>query len=320
MYEGTFHHYQILINPEASQRYPVNFATHLYNSDAHLTHQPCGERVDFLLINTKKRVTEAAFHIFIENDQALSPCQAPFGGLEFQAGLRLEVLQFFWENVEAFLQTQHLKSLKIKAYPVCYQPENAQILHYLLLQNGFQITAHDLNYHLPIRETPFLSHLHHSEKRRLQKCHQRGYRFEQWAAPDFAWVHRFIQQNRDRKGYPTSLSAQGLQSLYQQFPDHFRLFVVKDQERIIALATGIKVSKAILYYFLPADDAAYLADSPMVQLLEGMYQYGQQQGYSILDLGISTEQSQPNYGLINFKKNLGAETSLKWTFVKEFVG
>ena len=318
MYKGTFHNYQILINPAKSRHSPPNFTTYLYNSDAHLAQQPCNEQVSFYLMNTKKRVTEAVFHIFIENEDAISPCQAPFGGIEFNPQLHLEVLQFFWENIEAFLQTQHLKSLQIKVYPVCYQPENAQILHYLLLHNGFQISAHDLNYHLPINKQAFQNKLHQSEKRRLQKCHQQGYSFEQWATPDFDWVHRFIQQNRERKGYPTSLSAKALQQLFQKFPDHCTLFVLKDAERIIALATGIQVNTDVLYYFLPADDEAYLADSPMVQLIEGLYQYCQKQGYSLLDLGLSTEFSQPNYGLINFKKNLGAKTSLKWTFLKEF--
>ncbi|HAS46114.1 MAG TPA: hypothetical protein DCS93_36875 [Microscillaceae bacterium] len=318
MYTGTFHNYQILINPKISQRSPANFTTYLYNSDAHLAQQPCNEQVSFYLVNTKKRITEAAFHIFIEDEAAISPCRAPFGGIEFNPQLHLEALQFFWENIEAFLQTQHLKSLKIKAYPVCYQPENAQVLHYLLLHNGFQIDAQDLNYHLAIDEHPFQSKLHHSEKRRLQKCHQHGYSFERWTTPDFAWVHRFIQQNRERKGYPTSLSAEALQQLFQKFPDHCTLFVLKDEERIIALATGIRVNAKVLYYFLPADDEAYLADSPMVQLIKGLYQYCQQEGYQLLDLGISTALSQPNYGLINFKKNLGAETSMKWTFSKEF--
>ncbi|OJJ14491.1 hypothetical protein BKI52_42685 [marine bacterium AO1-C] len=318
MYKGTFHNYQILINPKASQLYPANFVTYLYNSNDHLAQQPCNEQVSFYLTNAKKRVTEAAFHIFIENEEAISPCRAPFGSIEFNPQLHLEVLQFFWENVEAFLQTQHLKSLKIKAYPVCYQPENAQILHYLLLHNGFQINAHDLNYHLPVNDQTFQGRLHQSEKRRLQKCHQQGYIFEQWATPDFAWVHRFIQQSRERKEYPTSLSAQALQELYQKFPKHCTLFVLKDGERIIALTTGIKVNEEVLYYFLPADDEAYLVDSPMVQLLEGMYLHCQQQGFKLLDLGISTADSQPNYGLINFKKNLGAQTSLKWTFLKMF--
>lgn len=322
MYKGAFHNYQILINPVEGELYPPNYVSYLYNTNVHLAQQPCNEQVSFYLVNFKKQVTEAAFHIFIEDKTGISPCKAPFGGIEFAPHLNLEVLQFFWENIEAFLQTQHLNTLKIKAYPACYQPENAQVLQYLLLQNGFNIAEHNLNQHLVIDDQPLKAKMHDSEKRRLQKCYQQGYQFEIWLEPDFDFVLRFVQNCRDRKGYPTSLSADALSQLFKRFTHHFTQFVLRDpkadSQNIIALATGVKVHDKILYYFLPADDEAYLADSPMVHLIDGIYQYCQTHGFKMLDLGISTEFSQPNYGLLNFKKNMGANTSLKLTFIKKF--
>lgn len=319
MYQGSFfHHYQILINPTQPLAYTRQYPTYFYNTPAHLAQQPCLEPVSFFLVHTKKQRIEAIFHLFIIGQEAQSPCQAPFGGLEFNSMLHLEVLQFFWESIEAFLATQHLTQLKIKLYPACYHPENTQLLQYLWLKNGFEITEYNLNYHIKVDDTPLHSKMHASEKRRLRKCYAQEYQFEVWNTPDFAFAHRFVQACRARKGYPVSLSESALQKLYRQFPAHFTMFTLKDQEQVIALATGVKVNEDILYYFLPADDAAYLMDSPMVRLLEGMYAYAQQHNYQLLDLGISTEFSQANYGLINFKKNMGAETSLKFTFLKQF--
>lgn len=307
-------HYQILINPTDTSRYKKKYDSYLYNSAAHLQQQAGGKLTSFFLLQTKKNVLEAAFHLFVEGKQGQSPGQAPFGGIELNADLKLEVLQFFWQGIEEFLQKQSIQQIRIKLYANCYQAENAQVLQYLWLQNGFSIAEHNLNYHLNINNNPLVQRMHTSEKRRLRKCYAQGYTFDICPTPDFELVHRLVSQCRHRKGFPVSISSDALKNLYRQFSEHFILFTLKDQQRIIALATGISVTPEVLYYFLPADDEAYLSYSPMVRLLEGMYNYGQQHGYTILDLGISTEFSQPNHGLINFKKHMGAEASLKLTF------
>lgn len=311
--------YEVLINPApALLACPHSYQGYFFNTPPHLQQQNKGELISFFLRQTKSTKMVAAFHVFIYNGVGYSPGQAPFGGMEFDPTLRLEILDFFWQEISTFLQAQVVHSLHIKLYAQCYQPENAQILQYLWLQHGFSIAEHNLNYHIEINAQALSERLHTSERRRLRKCKTLGYEFGIWVNPDFAWVHQFVHACRQRKGFPVSLSAGALQALYTRFPKHFTLFTLRHQQRIIALATGVQVSSDILYYFLPADDAQYLSASPMVALLEGMYTYAQANNYQMLDLGISTEHSVPNHGLINFKKRMGADASLKLTFVKKF--
>ncbi|EAY26323.1 hypothetical protein M23134_04601 [Microscilla marina ATCC 23134] len=310
--------YEVLINPVHTSQYQHHYPTYLYNTVPHLNQQQKGEQISFFLLHTKKQCLEATFHLFVQHKAGYSPGQAPFGGIEFAPELRLEVLQFFWQTVEGYLQKKAVDSIQIKLYAHCYHPENAQVLQYLWLQQGFRIIEHNLNYHININATPLSNRMHLSEKRRLRKCETLGYKFEVWTTPDFDFVHRFISQCRQRKGFPISLSLEAFQHLYVQFPQNFTLFTLCHQQRVIALATGVRVNADVLYYFLPADDAGYLSASPMVALLASMYAYGQQQGYKLFDLGISTEFSLPNHGLINFKKRMGAEASLKLTFFKQY--
>ena len=49
-------------------------------------------------------------------------------------------------------------------------------------------------------------------------------------------------------------------------------------------------------------------------LVGKIYEYCQQNGIAVLDLGISSENGILNEGLFNFKKNLGSETSNKSTY------
>ena len=114
------------------------------------------------------------------------------------------------------------------------------------------------------------------------------------------------------------MSYGALAEMFHHFPNEYQIFTVRDKEIIAALTVAIKINKNILYNFYPADSHQYKNFSPMVMLVKGLYEYCIENGFKLLDLGISTENSKPNYGLINFKKNIGADSSLKLTFRKKF--
>ena len=101
--------------------------------------------------------------------------------------------------------------------------------------------------------------------------------------------------------------------LFHFFPKAFQIFTVRDKHKIVALTVTVRVNDRILYNFYPADAAEYHNYSPTVMLTEGLYNYCWEVGIGLLDLG-----SAPNYGLIRFKKNLGAQASLKLSFEKVF--
>jgi hypothetical protein len=180
------------------------------------------------------------------------------------------------------------------------------------------VAVTDLNFHLSVTAEPLEGRLHPSERRRLRKCRRAGLHFAEEPTPDLPSLYNFVADCRRRRGFPVTLDYAGFEALFQHFPDQYRLFTVRDGSRLAALALGVRVSPGILYYFYPADDPAYQTYSPTVLLLTGMYGYAQLQGYALLDLGIATDAGRPNPGLIRFKRNMGAEPSLKLTFQQTF--
>ena len=159
----------------------------------------------------------------------------------------------------------------------------------------------------------------------MKKCKKAAFTFEELSNPDFETIHQLIVKARNRKHFPVSLKLEELKKLFTDFPEEFKLFAVKDQETIIATCVGVIVreneqdNKGILYYFMPADHSDYLNYSPTTMLVDGLYQYCQQNGFVLLDLGISTSKGIPNEGLIRFKHNLGAVDSHKFSFCKILV-
>jgi lipid II:glycine glycyltransferase (peptidoglycan interpeptide bridge formation enzyme) len=125
-----------------------------------------------------------------------------------------------------------------------------------------------------------------------------------------------IVQNRERKGHHVSMSFADFRQLFTDFPGIYKIFAVRDRSRMVAVTVAVEINKHILYYFLPAHDEAYNTYSPMVLLIQCLYDYCRQAGFTLLDLGISTDKGVPNYGLMRFKQNIGAVTSLKLSFVK----
>ena len=111
------------------------------------------------------------------------------------------------------------------------------------------------------------------------------------------------------------MSLEQLQTSINAMPEHYLLFGVYDGNKLIAAAVSVRISRDIMYNFYHGDDVSYRSTSPIVMLVAGIYQYCQQKNISILDLGISSVEGQINQGLFDFKKNLGCESSNKYTYV-----
>ena len=307
--------YTVVVNPEAT--IPIGFQTYLFNEPFHISKQACKETYTFYLLHQQSKQAHARFTLFVEKNKGISPCRGPFGSIEFSLQLPVQHLDAFVEYINAFARGLGLQQLVVKSYPFCYQPEASAILSAALLRQKYQLLYTDLNYHIPITQKEFTKGLHPSEKRRLQKSVNKGFVFTEEADPDLPLIYQLLVDSRTRKGDPVTMSFNDFSRLFHDFPGIYKVFTVRDKQIIAAVTVAVHINQKILYYFLPAHHAAYDAYSPMVLLIQGLYVYCQKNHVELLDLGISTDKSVPNYGLMRFKQNLGALVSLKLSFVKD---
>lgn len=305
------------ISDSVEQAGHFSFERYLFNDPLHLLSQPCTEGYCFLLMSSRNRI-EARFNLFIQQQNGLSPCRAPFGWIEFNPALDVRHLDTLLDSIEAFARSQGLHRLRMTAYPFAYAPEAAQTLSQRLLFRDFTIDNSELSYHLPVNADPFDTVLHETERRRLNKSRKAGFEFRVEETPELETVYHFVKSCRERRGFPISLPLIDFQDLFNRFPASYQVFTLRQRSKVAALTVTVRINDRILYNFYPADAEGYQRYSPTVQLTEGLYTYCQQKGYGLLDLGISTDRGAPNYGLIRFKKNLGAQASLKLSFEKIF--
>ncbi|UOQ51328.1 hypothetical protein [Hymenobacter cellulosivorans] len=204
--------------------------------------------------------------------------------------------------------------MRLRSHPFVYDPAGSALLTHTLQQLGYRVALAEINHHLPLNED-FRARLHPSEQRRLRKCKQQGFVFEQETPLYLPLAYEFLSRCRQEKGQALSLSLERLQELFRLFPqDHFLFSVRTPGGDWAALTIAIRVNSRVLYNFYPASPLAYNTFSPVVLLNEGLHAFGRANGQQLLDLGTSTLPEGLNSSLLQFKRHLGGVPSLKLTF------
>jgi len=247
---------------------------------------------------------------------AWSPLQAPFASLYFIEDIKFEIIRKFVRLMISYLEDQGISTICLKHYPDFYSIHPPDKLITALLFEGFQIRQTDINHFLKINDHSFESMAHTMQQRRIRKCTKLGYKFCHHSNNDLEIVFRKIREFRIQKNIPINIELNTLNHLMKRFPNHYRLFSVQDQDRIIAATCAVAVNQRTLYNFLPASDEKYKMTSPMVYLIKNLFDYAKSNHYSYIDLGVSSIDNQPQSGLINFKENLGGITGIKFQFEK----
>lgn len=305
------------LNPPEAAIPPFFQPGFLFNNADHLCQQSSQPLCVITALNKTTGEGEARCAFFVEADRAISPAGAPFGSVEFGPALPDTVLSHLIDALIDEALSMGVSTLRLVNYPTCYAPEETRRLKEQLLQRGFRVAASDQNFFLPVTDDSFETLIHPSERRRLRKCRQAGFRLECGCNADLDAVISFLLQTHQQRGYKLTLPPDRLRSLILTFPNQFLIFIVWNKMAIAALTIAVRVRADILYNFLPASNHDYRVFSPMVLVMEGVFSYCQQHQIQLLDLGISLDGNhQPKPSLMRFKRNLGAHESEKLVFEK----
>ena len=289
---------------------PVDF-THFFNTSEFLALKKF-KYSRFILKNEDGVAAEINFTI--SHKVAISGYQATFGSFNIYAGITNSALEFFLRKIQQELAEAGVEQIEIRHWPAAYLLSD--IVESALLGSGFRSICEDINQHLSISAVSFTSKIRHSERLKLAQCYRQGFSFKQEGPEALISVHDLVVKTLVRKSFPVTMSLEALTEGFQAKPESYLIFSVYDDHQLIAAAISLVINSSILYNFYHADNQNYRNFSPTVMLLEGIYQYCQNNNYSILDLGISSEKGITNEGLFNFKRNLGCEASSKHIFSK----
>lgn len=296
--------------------YQPDFEESLFNQHDHRALQASEGWLSFYILNFKYKTVRAAIHFYIASTCAKSPLRSPFGSVEFSNKLPVKILFEFVVFFESALKTKGVKHITIKNYPQIYESYHATLFQVFLLNLKYTISQAEISSVITVTSKNVREIFHRSERRKLDKALLAGLTFRKLSISDLDETYAFIHSCRNGKNYELSMSLEDMRLSVSRFPNHYLLFGVFDDKKLVAASISILVKEKILYDFYHDHAASYDHLSPIALLIAEMYDYCKHNNIKLLDMGTSAVDGIPNSGLLHFKKFLGGRPTSKFTFQK----
>lgn len=287
-------------------------ARHVFNS------------VDFTELN-KGMCTSVQYLCFSENKARigliigekdgywLSPFSAPFGGFDANQPDRIE----YYEEAVGLLK-EHLAAsgmpLKIVLPPTAYGSYTAKMFN-ALTRSGAKLLFSELNYAYELdRFGEYESYLDRSARKNFHNARQYPFEFQELerTPENISRAYAVIRDNRESKGYALQMSLESVLQTAEVVSAEF--FVMSLDGADVAAAMVYPVAEGI-------DQVIYWGDAPGYEDCRAMnyftfkvFEHYSRKGLKVLDIGPSSVEGVPNYGLCSFKENIGCTISLRHVF------
>ncbi|HQK69994.1 MAG TPA: hypothetical protein PL101_02655 [Bacteroidales bacterium] len=251
-----------------------------------------------------------------------SPFSAPFGGFSFVSGsIRLEYME---EAIEVFLnwlKIKDIKSVSLTLPPVFYYHGFITKQINCLWRAGFSLAAIDLNYSLDIDRLgeSYTEKLWRNSRNKLRIALNADLKLKKAAnAEEKMQAYQIIAENRNSRGYPLRMTWEQIEETTEIISADFFLVEYSSQQNI-ASAIVFHVASEIVQVIYWGDLPGYSEIKPMNFLAYSLFVHYKNSGKRFIDVGPSTENSVPNYGLSEFKEGIGCDIFPKISLVKALV-
>lgn len=248
--------------------------------------------------------------LFHKEDSTYSSLyKSSYGGFEFLDHVSHQVQEEFVKVVlKDFFEHFLINQLKITLAPEVYHDSPFMKL---VVQQFFKKSVVEISHYIDLNQN-WREKIRFSPLQKIKKCVRNLFQFKKTSICDFDEIYRLIQDVRINKKYPVSMNSADLRRNINAFPNEYSLFCVKNlQGEIISGAVCIQISDKVAYLFYIGHDLSYNSFSPNSFLIFSLAEYYEQLGFSIFDIGVSSENGIRNEGLSYFKESLGCQVSEK---------
>lgn len=290
---------------------------YFYNSkDFHGLNGEKVEQVVYFLFKEKKNKLVLAAGI--DRGVMKIPYSAPFAVFEaMQKYIRIEEIDQTLSLLDEYADMHAVNQIFFRCPPEFYDVCFLSKLQNSLLRNGYRIAVCDLNYQFRLeRKEQYMDLLHCNAKKNLKRAMQQEFDFFHCkTSEEKEEAYRIIAANRKSKGYPLRMTYDQVMGTVRFTAHDF--FILKSGEAGIASAIVFQVTTECYQVIYWGNLAGTESVRPMNYLSYKLYHYYKEKGIRFLDIGPSTEDGLPNFGLCDFKESIGCEVDTKYTYIKE---
>jgi hypothetical protein len=304
---------------ELDEKNTKNFS--IFNSHNFIKLHLSNDNLNYPFHLKKKNINESLgiFNITeFNNKHFKSPIAGSFGAIEFSIELPIDIKINFIEKVLDFITRElNAKSIEVVLSPDIYDLENNSFSLNTFFRKKFLIDRIETNQFIDIKKYCFEKDVSYGNRKRIKKCINKGLIFSKLESQDYLKAFQVIVENRERRGFPLTMNWESLNQMINVFNEKLYFFALKDNKEIVASAICINVVPNLLYVFYWGEIKGYEKLSPIALLSIKLVEYCVENQYKILDIGTSTDRSNPNIGLLKFKKNIGCKSCNKFYLKKK---
>ena len=278
------------------------------------------EKVDYIdyLVIKKDESPRFAVIFGVKDSQASCPFSAPFGTLlPLKKSSSIENYDNALSAIDNYASDKGLTSIFFRIPPIFYEVNALTALVNSLFRHEYEVHDIDINYAFNLHDAykNYDGMMHYNAKKNLRIALKSNLELHICKErEDLIAAYEIIVQNRAYKGYPLRMTQdQVLQTL--SIVEH-DVFIVHHEGQGIASAIVYHVNEKIAQVIYWGDIPGVTHLKSINYLAYQLIQYYGAKGFQYLDIGPSTENSIPNYGLCDFKESIGCERSLKFSLQK----
>jgi hypothetical protein len=209
-------------------------------------------------------------------------------------------------------------SISLTLPPIFYDDSFITKTMNCLFRKNFSIKIIDLNYALNLNHfnDQYVNNVWYNARKNLKISLSKEFEFLKCG--DNHQKHQayeIIKYNREKRGFPLRMTWEQVLETVSVIQADF--FLVKDSmQQDIASAIVFHVKEReiaqVIYW---GDKPEYSENKTMNYLSFKVFEYYKQERFKYVDIGPSSENSLPNYGLCEFKESIGCSISPKITMM-----
>jgi hypothetical protein len=273
------------------------------------------ERIQYLLFKDGKY--RLGLTAGIKEKSLYSPFSAPFGGFFF---LNNDIKIGYIDNAICLLKEwacqKDLSLINITLPPLIYHESFIAKLSNSLFRNGFENSEMDLNYAFNLNKfgEDYSKGIWRNARKNLKIAFSNNLIFKQCiSSEEKKLAYNTIVINRTTRGFPLRMSWTHIENTIKLIPADF-FIVTNDDKLAIASAIVFHVSERIVQIIYWGDIPEFSDLKTMNFLAYKIFEFYKNKNVQFVDIGPSTENSIPNYGLCEFKESIGCDVELKLEF------
>jgi hypothetical protein len=260
--------------------------------------------------------------IGVRDSGILCPFSAPFGMLlPIKKHTSLSQFNDAVKSFDLYISENQIKNVIITLPPMFYRESDISMIINSLIMHEFHIKYIDLNYQIDLRNVvinDYINHIESNARKNLNISIQTGLKFMKCSTEEEkTTAYHVIRRNRESKGYPLRMTEDQVLQTARAVKNDF--FIVLNNQEAIAAAIVFYVNQEIVQVIYWGDIPGHSQVKPINFLSFQLIVYYKQQDLHYLDIGPSTENGIPNYGLCDFKHSFGCDISNKFTFEKQYL-